>query len=81
MSEKMTKKKVTWYESSDGEWKCTGCDISWFFTDGGPEENGVKFCFGCGKQIGKVEPYQDDCDDEDDQEEYRENENDMPGGF
>lgn len=27
------------------------CGILWTFTEGGPHENGVKFCHNCGKQV------------------------------
>lgn len=38
------------FSSYDGHWSGT-CGIDWIFTDGGPEENGVKFCPKCGKSV------------------------------
>jgi hypothetical protein len=29
----------------------TACGELWQFTDGGPEDNGVRFCHGCGKPV------------------------------
>ena len=47
----------TWTENDDGAWE-TDCGETFEFTDGGPAENGAKFCQYCGKAI-KVEarPY------------------------
>jgi len=38
------------YDEHDYKWDST-CGESWQFTDGGPEDNGVKFCQGCGKPV------------------------------
>lgn len=29
----------------------SACGVEWQFTEGGPTENGVKFCVGCGKPV------------------------------
>ena len=39
-----------WYEDEEGNWD-TGCDQSFVFFDGGPSENGMRFCCYCGKSI------------------------------
>lgn len=36
------------YDEHDYKWD-SACGEAWQFTDGGPEDNGVKFCQGCGK--------------------------------
>lgn len=57
-----------WVESRDGEYWETSCGEAWCFTDGGVEDNGVKFCHGCGKRVAAV-PYVDEPEpDEDDAE-------------
>lgn len=38
------------YDEHDYKWD-SACGESWQFTDGGPEDNGVKFCQGCGKPV------------------------------
>lgn len=38
------------FSAYDSHWSGT-CGIEWIFTDGGPEENGVKFCPKCGKSV------------------------------
>lgn len=41
----------TWsFSSYDDHWHGT-CGAEWVFNDGGPEENGVKFCPKCGKSV------------------------------
>lgn len=41
----------TWtFSSYDDHWSGT-CGAEWVFNDGGPEENGVKFCPKCGKSV------------------------------
>lgn len=41
----------TWkYDESDYYWS-SACGEDWCFTDGGPEENRVKFCQGCGRPV------------------------------
>jgi hypothetical protein len=37
--------------SSDPEYWSTSCDNAWYFIDGTPEENRVKYCPFCGKPI------------------------------
>jgi len=45
-----------WRQDADGsEWD-TDCGLSWCFEDGGPIENGGKFCTGCGKPLVAI-PY------------------------
>ena len=43
-----------WMEDAGEMWETT-CGEAWAFTDGGPVENGVKFCHGCGKPVEIVE--------------------------
>lgn len=38
------------YDEHDYKWD-SACGESWQFTDGGPEDNHVKFCQGCGKHV------------------------------
>ncbi|MEL5338364.1 hypothetical protein PTR34_23940 [Serratia nevei] len=38
------------YDEQDYKWD-SGCGEAWMFSDGGPVENGVKFCQGCGKPV------------------------------
>lgn len=38
------------YDEMDFKWD-SSCGESWQFIDGGPSENGVKFCQGCGKPV------------------------------
>lgn len=38
------------YDEHDYKWD-SACGESWQFTDGGPEDNGVKFCQSCGKPV------------------------------
>ena len=43
--------KCIWrYDESDCYWSGT-CGEDWCFTDGGPEENRVRFCQGCGRPV------------------------------
>lgn len=39
-----------WHEDEDGVWE-TSCGQSWVFAEGGPEDNGMKFCHQCGKHL------------------------------
>jgi hypothetical protein len=32
------------------------CGVVWTFTDGGPAENDVRFCPGCGAKVNVAEP-------------------------
>jgi len=36
-----------WVQDSDGSWH-TACNKTWEFIDGGPADNGARFCFHCG---------------------------------
>ncbi|XPP74327.1 hypothetical protein ACN2AS_05435 [Serratia liquefaciens] len=38
------------FDEHDSKWD-SGCGEAWMFCDGGPTENGVKFCQSCGKPI------------------------------
>ncbi|WP_380692100.1 hypothetical protein [Serratia marcescens] len=38
------------YDDIDSKWD-SACGDAWMFSDGGPTENGVKFCQGCGKPV------------------------------
>lgn len=41
----------TWtFSNYDDHWS-GACGVEWIFPDGGPEENGVKFCPKCGKSV------------------------------
>lgn len=43
--------QCTWtFSNYDDHWSGT-CGVEWIFPDGGPEENGVKFCPKCGKSV------------------------------
>ena len=51
-------KKCRWVEVEVGEgdyawW--SDCSRTWAFVDGGPEDNGVKYCQGCGREIENAE--------------------------
>lgn len=48
-------KKCHWFEDEDGFWR-SDCGVTWSFNDGGPAENGVAYCYGCGKPCVPV-PY------------------------
>lgn len=48
--------KCIWrYDESDCYWSGT-CGEDWCFTDGGPEENRVRFCQGCGRPVVLEQP-------------------------
>lgn len=42
-----------WSQSDDPDfcWWDSACGEAWTFTDGGPTENGMKFCPYCGKEL------------------------------
>lgn len=43
--------QCTWtFSNYDDHWSGT-CGVEWIFPDGGPEENGVKFCPKCGNNV------------------------------
>lgn len=42
-----------WTEDYDGAWE-TDCGQSYMFDEGGPAENGQKFCGYCGKPLREV---------------------------
>lgn len=39
-----------WVEDEEGNW-FTGCGNAFTFNDGGPRENGAKFCAYCGARL------------------------------
>lgn len=39
-----------WHSDDDGYWN-TGCHEKFVFIDGGPKENGFKFCPYCGNKL------------------------------
>lgn len=47
----------TWAADIDGNWE-TACGEAFFFENGGPKENGCRFCSYCGKPLHEV-PYQE----------------------
>lgn len=48
-----------WKEDPDeymaGCWD-TACGEKWCFTEGGPTDNGMKFCHNCGKPVELAKP-------------------------
>jgi hypothetical protein len=42
-----------WEENEDGMWE-TSCENAFVFEEGGPEENGQKFCCYCGNPLKAV---------------------------
>lgn len=50
-----TRGACVWNEDDDGTWEST-CGQSWQFIEGGPGENGVRYCHACGKAV-KANPY------------------------
>lgn len=59
--------RTRWIEEDLGHccyaWVCKECDLTWTFNEGGPEENGVKYCPGCGRKIAEYVPYKDPLDE------------------
>lgn len=53
-----------WTEDSDSNWD-TECGKMWTFTDGGPLENDVKYCHGCGKRVEVVAYVEEIANDDD----------------
>ena len=51
-----------WTQNEDGAWE-SACGHRWEFIEGGPTENGMKFCCYCGKPLVDV-PYIEERDDE-----------------
>jgi hypothetical protein len=54
------KSETIWEEHYDGEWQCSKCDALWMFEDGGPVENRVNYCQGCGAKIKEIKHYDDE---------------------
>jgi hypothetical protein len=49
----------TWAQSPDPHMPDTfnaACGVAWTFTDGGPDENGMRFCPGCGAAVNVAAP-------------------------
>ncbi len=46
-------KVCTWTEDDEGVWQ-TDCGEAFFFNDGTPEENTMKFCCWCGAELQQV---------------------------
>jgi hypothetical protein len=49
----------TWTQSPDPHMPDTfnaTCGVVWTFTDGGPAENDVRFCPGCGNKVVEGQP-------------------------
>ena len=44
------KAACTWTEDTQGYWS-TSCGRSWTFIEGGPRENCICYCHGCGKPV------------------------------
>jgi len=40
----------TWIETPE-YWECDACGLSWVFADGGPAENEMRYCPGCGRRL------------------------------
>lgn len=52
-----------WGEDSNGNW-WTDCDECFVFSDGGPANNGMKFCCYCGAELQeKIYEETDDGDE------------------
>lgn len=48
--------KCCWeHDEHDDTW-LTSCRQVWHFIEGGPKENGVKFCHHCGKHVAIETP-------------------------
>lgn len=50
--------KCVWAEDMDGNWD-TSCHHTFVFTQGGPDDNGMKFCCFCGLRLNE-ERYKDE---------------------
>lgn len=48
---RMVKEKCDWYEDGEDSFWQTSCGHAWEFNEGGPKENGAKFCMYCGNPI------------------------------
>jgi len=54
-----TAEQCTWkLEDEDLELWDTGCGEAWVFSDGGPQDSGVKYCPACGKPVAITAPQQ-----------------------
>lgn len=63
-AEKDAIKPCEWAEDCEGCWD-TSCGNKFFFTDGGIEENGCKFCHYCGHPVKPVKYVEQPLEDED----------------
>lgn len=34
-----------------GTWRCSGCELLWYFSEDGPYENQANFCPKCGRRM------------------------------
>ena len=39
-----------WWQNEDSFWE-SPCGVAWQFTDGTPYQNGMRFCYKCGKPM------------------------------
>ena len=44
-----------------GTWQCSECGCEWIFVEDGPEENGMRYCPGCGARIATIKIRAFDC--------------------
>ncbi len=54
-----TNETVWSYDAEYGYWQCKQCDLHWIMLDGTPEENSVKFCPQCGREIKRFEGWEE----------------------
>jgi hypothetical protein len=52
------KQTCLWFEDEEGNW-WTACDNGFTFIDGGPLENGMKYCGYCGNPL-TIQSYTDE---------------------
>ena len=48
---KRTVRHCRWTHDEYHDYWHTGCGQDWCFEDGGPKENGVRYCYHCGKPV------------------------------
>lgn len=62
-----------WVDDGSAESWHSSCGQDFMFNDGGPKQNGFKFCYSCGKPLEEIparfdewgDPIQEDEEDED----------------
>lgn len=42
-----------WIQVDEDAWECSACGVLWTFIDGGPEDNGARYCPKCGAELGE----------------------------